>query len=81
MTFPGRGATLGTKVNYNGFEAEKKKKIEITEATIDPTEMGLDARRIKEQIEGQPSRRSKGRRSFFFGGLWFFGRKVEPKPH
>lgn len=31
------------QVNYNGFEAEKKKNIEKTEATIDPSELGLAA--------------------------------------
>jgi len=31
------------QVNYNGFEPEKKKKPEITEATIDPSEIGLVA--------------------------------------
>ena len=35
------------QVNYNGFEAEKKKKIEKTEATIDPSELGLVARILK----------------------------------
>ena len=31
------------QVNYNGFEPEKKKKPEITEAMIDPSEIGLVA--------------------------------------
>eukprot|EP00913_Durusdinium_trenchii_P003604 g3335.t1 len=32
-----------TKVNYNGFEPEKKKKPEVSEVTIDPAELGLDS--------------------------------------
>lgn len=34
---------MSRQVNYNGFEPEKKKKPEITEATIDPSEIGLVA--------------------------------------
>jgi len=61
-----------TKVNYNGFEAEKKKKIEKTEATIDPSELGLEKcqklvkeqefkiRKLKEKMAGiAPTKKNK----------------------
>lgn len=61
-----------TKVNYNGFEPEKKKKPEITEATIDPSEIGLEKcqkivkeqefkiRKLKEKMAGiAPTKKNK----------------------
>eukprot|EP00435_Cladocopium_sp_Y103_P063005 s288_g24.t1 len=61
-----------TKVNYNGFEPEKKKKPEVTEATIDPSEIGLEKcqkivkeqefkiRKLKEKMAGiAPTKKNK----------------------
>ena len=57
------------QVNYNGFEAEKKKKIEKTEATIDPSELGLAA-----WILNPPWWVAMGG-GFFLGGAFGLGKK------
>ncbi|CAK9007606.1 unnamed protein product [Durusdinium trenchii] len=61
-----------TKVNYNGFEPEKKKKPEVSEVTIDPAELGLEKcqkivkeqefkiRKLKEKMAGiAPTKKNK----------------------
>lgn len=62
------------QVNYNGFEAEKKKKIEKTEATIDPSELGLAAWILK-----PPWWVAMGG-VFFFGVFGLEKKSWSPKP-